>query len=106
MDPGCVPLELQGLTQVEEMLISAVMPMMSLYRLPMEQCGYSGHVVNSPQNISSFVTSLPRLACNIDVILVRKEGASGYHKDFRVRHSKIVSALYWLKQNNRYYMDI
>ena len=37
---------------------------------------------------------------------MRKEDASGSHKNFRVRHSKIVSALYWLKQNNRYYMDI
>ena len=34
MDPGDVPPELQGLTQIEEMIISAVMPMMSLYHLP------------------------------------------------------------------------
>lgn len=49
--------QLQGLTQVEEILISAVMPMMSLYRLPLGQYGYSGHVVNLPQDISTFVTS-------------------------------------------------
>ena len=106
MDPGPVPPELQGLTQVEEMLISAVMPMMSVYRLPMGQYGYSGHVVNLPQNVSSFVTSLPRLASDIDIILVRKEGASGSHKDFRVHRSKILCALQWLKQNNKYYKDI
>ena len=34
MDPGLVPPELQGLTQVEEMLISSVMSIMSLYHLP------------------------------------------------------------------------
>ncbi|MGJ8945966.1 DUF6570 domain-containing protein, partial [Salmonella enterica subsp. enterica serovar Kentucky] len=79
---------------------------MSLYRLPMGQYGYSGHVVNLPQNVSSFVTSLPRLASDIDVILVRKEGASGSHKDFRVCRSKILCALQWLKRNNRYYQDI
>ena len=51
MDPGPVPPQLQGLTQVEEMLISAVMPMMSLYRLPLgRQYGYSGHVVNLPHS--------------------------------------------------------
>ena len=61
MDPGPVPPQLQGLTQVEEMLISAVMPMMSLYRLPLRQYGYSGHVVNLPQDVAMFVTSLPRL---------------------------------------------
>ena len=49
--------QLQGLTEIEEMLISAVMPMMSLDRLPLGQYGYSGHVVNLPQDISTFVTS-------------------------------------------------
>lgn len=76
MDPGLVPPELQGLTQVEEMLISVVMPMMSLYRLLLGQHGYSGHVVNLPQDVSSFVTSLLWLPSDIDVILVHKEGAT------------------------------
>ena len=31
IDPGLVPLELQGLTKVEEMLISSEMPIMSFY---------------------------------------------------------------------------
>ncbi len=53
MDPGPVPVKLQGLTQVEEMLISAVMPMMMLYRLPHGQYGYRGHIINLPQDISS-----------------------------------------------------
>ena len=35
------------------MLISAVMPIMSVYRLPQGQYEYSGHVVNLPQ--ASFV---------------------------------------------------
>ena len=51
MDPGPVPAELQGLSQVEEMLISAVMPIMSVYRLPHGQLGYNGHVVNLPQDV-------------------------------------------------------
>ena len=34
-------LSVQGLTQVEEMLISAVMPIMSLYKLPHGQYDYS-----------------------------------------------------------------
>ena len=48
MDPGSVPLELVvsefhsdlGLTEVEEMLISAVILIMSVYRLPQGQYGY------------------------------------------------------------------
>ena len=61
---------LQGLTQVEEMLISAIMPIMSIYRLPYGQYGYSGHVINLPQDVSSFATSLPRLPSELDVIVV------------------------------------
>ena len=34
MDPGIVPPELQDLTQIEELLIAAVVPMMSVNRLP------------------------------------------------------------------------
>ena len=67
---------MQGLTQVEEMLISAVMPIMSVYRLPQGQHGYRGHVVNLPQDIASLAHCLPRLPSELDVIIVRKEGAN------------------------------
>ena len=73
----------QGLTQVEEMLISAVIPIMSVHRLPQGQYGHSGHVVNLPQDVVSFAQSLPRLPS--DVIIVRKEGANQTHRAFRVR---------------------
>ena len=46
---------------------------MSVYRLPQGQYGYSGHVVNLPQDVASFVQSLPRLSSELDVIVVRKE---------------------------------
>ena len=48
---------LQGLTQVEEMLISAVLPIMTLYQLPQGQYGYGGHVINLPQDVASFATA-------------------------------------------------
>ena len=88
---------------MEEMLISAIMPIMSIYRLPHGQYGYSGHVINLPQDVSSFATSLPRLSSELDVIVVRKEGANQSHRDFRVRRSVIYQALHWLVTNNIYY---
>ena len=106
MDPGVVPQELQGLTQVEEMLISSVMPIMSLYHLPHGQFGYSGHIINLPQDITTFTNTLPRSPSQLDVLLVRRQGAAGSHKDFRVRRSRIFTALRWLKQHNTYYKDI
>ncbi len=103
---GPVPVELQGLTQVEEMLISRVMPMMMLYRLPHGQYGYRSHIINLPQVISSFATSLPRLPSELDVVLVCREGANGSHRDFRVCCSMFLGALEWLQQHNMYYRDI
>ena len=85
------------------MLISAVMPIMSVYRLPQGQYGYSGHVVNLPQDVASFVQSLPRLPSDLDVILVRKEGANQTHRDFRVRRGVVQRALQWLVSHNKYY---
>ena len=65
------------------MLISAVMPIMSVYRLPQGQYGYSGHVINLPQDVAAFAQTLPRLPSQLDVIVVRKEGTSQTHCDFR-----------------------
>ena len=76
MDPGIIAPELTDLTQFEQMLISPVMPMTSVYRLPHGQYGYSGHVVNLPQNVSSFVSKLPQLPSDLDILLVRS-GDSG-----------------------------
>ncbi|MBA4719395.1 MAG: hypothetical protein HRO68_09990 [Nitrosopumilus sp.] len=94
------------MSQAEEMLISAVMPFMSIYRLPHGQYGYKGHVINLPQDITQFASSLLRLPAELDVILVRKEGSDSSHRDFRVRKSVVLRALRWLKQHNKYYRNI
>ena len=106
MDPGPVPPELQGLSRVEEMLISAVMSIMTVYRLPHGHLGYNGHVVNLPQDVGAFVPTLPRLVHELDVLVVQREEVSGVHKDFKVRCARVLSALRWLKANNVYYRNI
>jgi hypothetical protein len=60
-------------TQVEEMLISAIMPMISVHRLPQGQYVCSGHLINLPQDVLSFATTLPRLPSALDVVVVRKK---------------------------------
>ena len=85
------------------MLISAVLPIMTVYRLPQGQYGYSGHVVNLPQDVAS---SLPRHPQDLDVIVVRRENSNQSYRDFRVRQSAVLSALQWLIANNEYYRHI
>ena len=88
------------------MLISAVTPFMSVYRLPQGQYGYRGHVINMPQDLTAFATSLPRLPSELDVMIVRKKGSNNTHRDFRVRRMVVQHAFQWLKQNNKYYRNI
>ena len=79
------------------MLISAVMPITLIYHLPHGQYGYSGY------DVASFASSLPWLPSELDVVIVRKEGASQSHHDFRVRRDIVHRALQWLVTHNQYY---
>ena len=107
MDPGDVPEDLQGLTEIEQMLISRIFPVISVYCLRGGQYAYRGNVINFPQDVSEFVTRLPRIPSSLDVLIVRRNSANGVaFRDFTVRRNKVIRALYWLKENNRYYTDI
>ena len=88
------------------MLISPVLPIMSLYKLHHGKYAYSGHVINLLQDVAYFANSLPRLPGELDVIIVRKEGASNSHHDFRVRRAVILRARQWLIVNNKCYGNI
>ena len=74
------------------MLISPVMPMMSVYQLPHGQLGYGGHLINLPQDVASFISSLPRHPCNLDLVVIQKESTAGLHKNFRVRRSHVLAS--------------
>ena len=107
MDPGEVPDELQGLTQIEEMLIAQIFPIVSVYCLRGGQYAYRGNVINFPQDVLEFATHLPRHPSSLDVLVVRRRSSSGKaFKDFNVRRSVVSRALIWLKNNNRYYSNI
>ena len=84
------------------MLVSAVMPIMSIYRLPQGQYGHSGHVINLPQDVASFSNSLPRLPSQLDVIIVKKEGTDQSQRDFHVRRNVVHRAVQWLVMHKYY----
>ena len=58
MDPGDVPEELQDLTEIEEMLIAQIFPIVSVYCLRGGQYSYRGNVINFPQDVLEFTTHL------------------------------------------------
>ena len=51
----------------------AAQPIMSTYRQPLSQYGYTGHVINLPQDVMSFANSLPRVPSELDVLVVQKD---------------------------------
>src|SRR2546421_106808 len=108
MDPGEVPEELKDLSEIEEMLIARVFPVLSVYRLRGGQHGYRGNVINFPQDVGEFASRLPRSPSSLDLFVVRRESEndSAGFKDFKIRRTKVARALLWLKENNEYYANI
>ena len=88
MIPSCVPNELQNLTQIEEMLIAHVLPIMRVYIKPGGQQGYSGHCINLPQNVTD-LASLPRYPKHLAVIIVKIKGRDNTIKDVTVQKQKV-----------------
>ena len=81
MIPSPVPPQLQGLSQVEEMLIARALPIMRVYIKPGGQRGYSGHCINLPQNVKDLALSLPRYPKDLSVIVVKVKGKNDTFKD-------------------------
>ena len=99
MDPGEVPEELQGLTQVEEMLIAQIFLIVSVYYLHSGQYAYHGNVINFHQDVLEFTTRLLHCSSLLDVFLVCHRFLVGRaFKDFNVHHSVMFCALTWLKK--------
>ena len=106
MIPSSVPPQLEGLTQVEEMLIARALPIMRVYIKPGGQRGYSGHCINLPQNVAELAHSLPRYPKDLSVIVVKMKGKDNNFKDVTVRRQNVANALQWLINNNPHYKDI
>ena len=106
MDPGLVPQQLQGLTQVEKILIARVCPIMCVYRKHGSQRRYRGHVLNLPQDIQSFLNRLPSHVSDLPILVVRRCGVDNSHTDFTVCRHQVLEAVLWLKTNNPYFKDV
>ena len=106
MDPGALPLELQGLTDIEEMLIARASPIMCVYRKHGGQQGYRGHVLNLPQDIQGFLYRLPRNIAHPPHLIIRRHGTDNTHRDCTVRRQKELQAIMWLQANKPIYADV
>ena len=92
MDPGPLPLELQGLTDIEEMLIARACPIMCVYRKHGVQRGYRGHVLNLFQDVQGFLDRLPRNIAHLPYLIIRSHGTDNIHRDCTVRREIVLQA--------------
>ena len=106
MDPMCVPEELSGMSDAEQMLIARLAPTVHVHMLKHGGIASKGHCIAFPQAVQEPATILPRLPAEVDIIRVRRQGRDDTHKDFRVRRYRVQEALCWLKDNNPAYSDI
>ena len=106
MDPGNQPIELVCLTQIEEMLIARVNPILQVTHARGGQYKYFGHTISFPQYISTISTSLPRLLADLDILVVRKFNAANKPYEFIVSRSNVLAALEFKISNDPYYKDV
>ena len=70
MIPSPISPHIQGLTQIEEMLIACALPIMGVNIKRGGQRGYSGHCMNLPQNVTELASSWPPYLKDCSVIIV------------------------------------
>ena len=106
MIPSPIPEELKYLTQIEEMLIARVFPLINVYHKP---CGgqraYKGHVISFHADVQKVAKVLPNLLSEIPIVKIKQLNKE-FCKIFRIRKQFVLNALLWLKNNNPVYQDI
>ena len=105
-----VPFELEGLSEGEKLLLQQISPYVPLQHLQKGSFGCKGHVCSFPQDINQVCLDLPRLPTDASIVNVvkhfRDKHNAPHQHTFRVRKSKVLTALHWLKANNPVYKHI
>ncbi len=106
-----VPDELSDLYDAEKMLIQRMSPFIPLHHIKNGTFGLKGHVCTFVQDISTICNKLPRKPDSIEIIKVIHHYQNEIKGDmcrkvFKVRRSKVLQALKWLKEHHVGYKDI
>ena len=106
MDPSEQPLVLSILTQVEEMLISRVNPILQVTHAHGVQYKYSGHTISFPQDISTILSFFPRCVEYLDILVVTRKTLNIQSYDCIVNRSHVLAALEYKISHDPYYEDV
>ncbi|XP_059070553.1 uncharacterized protein LOC131860191 [Cryptomeria japonica] len=106
MDPGPQPEELASLTQVEEMLIARVNPILQVTHATGGQYKYKGHTISFPQNVEHISNILPHTIDHLPIIIVRRRDQRGTNYNFTVNRDRVYRALKYKIEHDKYYSDV
>jgi len=102
-----VPPCLNGLTDMEDMLIARVKSYMQVRWTWGRQLCYQDHIINFRQDIMEIATRLPRLPDRTDIVIIRKDDVDlSRHVDFTVRRAKVEAALEYKVAHDPCYADL
>jgi hypothetical protein len=98
--PSHIKAHFEQLTMIEEMLISPIASIMSIFRLPGGQLLSRGYVANFSQDISQLCTELPRKTKEIPILIVKRMDQENQAKEFKVNRYRVETLLRYLCENN------
>lgn len=92
MDPGDQPFVLASITQIEDIPISHVNPILQVTHARGGQYKYIGHTICFPQDIISIANILPCLVSELDIVIVTRHGCDHKTYDFIVSGARVLAA--------------
>ncbi|RNA16632.1 ATP-dependent DNA helicase PIF1 [Brachionus plicatilis] len=102
--PNDIKKSFENLTMIEEMLISPILVLMSVFRLPGGELTSRGFCANFSQNIQLLITKLPRLPKDLPILILRKKDQLNRSRHFTVNRNRVTICLNYLCQNNPQYI--
>ena len=88
---------------VEEMLVSPILAIMSVFRLPGGALVNRGFCANFSQDIGPITQILPRLPKDLPLIILKKKDQVNNLKQFVVNRERVLNVLQYLCNNNPSY---
>ena len=83
--------DFEKLSTIEELLISPVLSVMSIFRLPGGQLLSRGYVANFSQKVQDLCIQLPRKTSSIPVLIVKRTNQNNESKEFKVNKKNLIS---------------
>ena len=98
--PDVIQQHLRELTMMEEMLLSPVLPVMTVYRLKTGGNVSRGFVANLKQDSLKFIKKIPLTADQLPISVVRSVGQNNEAVDLKVNRARVSLVWQWLVNNH------